>query len=204
MSYSQINSELNVSKSTLSSWLKDMPLSRERIDALRAHSSTRIEKFRATMQKKKETRRREVYEKVKHDIKTSKDNDFILGFYLYWGEGTKTAEYTVSLTNSDPTMVRCFRDWLVSQGVKSSDMRVKLHLYNDQDEKKLTRFWSRYLDISTKNFNKPYIKDSLSSRKTYKGMFPYGTCVLAYHDRDMHEYVLAGIEYLRDKHKIAE
>lgn len=36
MSYSQIKAELGVSKSTLSLWLRDLPLSDERIRELRA------------------------------------------------------------------------------------------------------------------------------------------------------------------------
>jgi len=51
-SYSQIKAELGVSKSTLSGWLGDYPLSSERINELRAHSFKRIERYRNTMQRK--------------------------------------------------------------------------------------------------------------------------------------------------------
>ncbi|MFT5037104.1 MAG: DNA-binding transcriptional ArsR family regulator [Candidatus Azotimanducaceae bacterium] len=202
MSYSQIKEKLSLSKSTLSSWLKDLPLSKERMKELRDNNQVRIEKTRETKRLKRELRRSVVYEKVSQDIR-AKGVSFVSGFYLYWGEGTKTAEYTVALTNSDPAMVRCFVIWLQMLGVKKSDMRIKLHVYTDQDEPKLKAFWAKVLGISIKNFNKSYVKDSRSDRKTYKGMFPYGTCVVAYHDRDMREYVMAGIQYLRDSHGFA-
>ena len=48
MSYSQIKEKLNVSKSTLSGWLYNMPLSEKRIRELQADSPVRIEKYRNT------------------------------------------------------------------------------------------------------------------------------------------------------------
>lgn len=203
LSYSQIGKKLDVSKSTLSNWLRDYPLSDERVQELRGNSEKRIERYRATMKKKREERRNAVYQTVARDMDNSRDIDFLSGFYLYWGEGTKTAEYTVSLTNSDPGILQCFLVWMEGLGVPRDSIRVKLHVYTDQNEKLLRRFWARTLRIPAQNFNKSYVKDSKSIGKTYKGMFSYGTCVLAYHDRDMHEYVMAGIQYLRDKYTIA-
>ena len=48
MSYSQIKDKIKVSKSTLSGWLSDMPLSEKRIRELRADSPIRIERYRNT------------------------------------------------------------------------------------------------------------------------------------------------------------
>lgn len=203
MSYTQIKEKLGISKGTLSGWLHDMPLSRERISELRDNSEQRIEKYRETMCNKKESRRALVFQKVARDIEQSKDSSFVAGFYLYWGEGTKTAEYSVSLTNSDPAIVNCFVSWLENQGVQRYQLRVKLHAYSDQDELQLKKIWSTALNVPLQNFNKTYIKTTRADRKTYKGMFPYGTCVVTYHNRDMYEYVLEGIKYLQGKYKIA-
>ena len=203
MSYSQIKKELGISKSTLSGWLKDMPLSKERIKELRANSPRRIERFRETMRKKKKARRADVYRKVSRDIANSKNVDFITGFYLYWGEGTKTAEYTVSLTNSDPAIVKCFVEWMGILGIQPQKMKIKLHLYTDQNEVKLKKFWSAVTGVPLKNFYKTYRKNSRSDEKTYKGMFSHGTCVVIYSNRDVYEYVLEGVAYLRNKYAIA-
>lgn len=203
MSYSEIRERLDVSKSTLSVWLRDMPLSEKRINELRARAPRRIERFRATMKAKKDARRTEVFSKVAKDIEDSTNTSFVAGFYLYWGEGTKTAEYTVSLTNSDPSMMQAFIQWLDLLGVDRTRLKVKLHLYIDQNEEQVKKKWAVALTIPLRNFNRSYIKDSYSYRKTYKGMFPYGTCVVTYHNRDLYEYVLAGVKYLQKKHMIA-
>ena len=65
MRYSQIKKILKVSKSTLSTWLKDHPLSEERIRQLRDWSEQRIEKCRETKRKKKEKRLKDFYQEQK-------------------------------------------------------------------------------------------------------------------------------------------
>lgn len=198
MSYSQIKAKIGISKSTLSGWLSDMPLSKERINELQANSEVRIEKYRITMQKKKDVRREAVYKKVSNDLSCSTDVNFVAGFYLYWGEGTKSAECSTALTNSDPSIVRCFVSWLESLGVPRERIKVKIHTYTDQNELQLRKFWSKVLDVPLANFNKTYVKKTSAFAKTYRGMFPYGTCVVMYHNRDMYEYVMGGIRYLRE------
>ncbi|MBI4919858.1 helix-turn-helix domain-containing protein [Candidatus Azambacteria bacterium] len=64
-SYSQIKSAVSVSKSTLSNWLKDYPLSKERIRSLQALSEQRIENFRKTMMRKRQSRLDKIYREEK-------------------------------------------------------------------------------------------------------------------------------------------
>lgn len=197
-SYSAIQQKLGVSKSTLSSWLKDIPLSDTRLRELRDFNPVRIEKTRQTKLLKKQTRRDSVFEKVKRDFKVIKTPLFKEGFYLYWGEGTKTAEYTVALTSSDPAIIKCFVSWLLILGVAKADMRIKVHIYSDQVESEVLKYWSQKTTLQKRQFYKSYIKKSDAVRKTYKGTFGNGTCSVLYHDRDMYEYVMAGIRYLRE------
>lgn len=200
-SYSVIQKRISVSKSTLSLWLREIPLTESRLRELRDFNVVRIEKTRQTKLLKKQNRRSLVLEKIKEDFKNNKNPLFSEGFYLYWGEGTKTAEYTVALTSSDPSIIKCFIEWLILLGVKRSDMRVKLHIYSDQSKNKIVKFWSKNLELKPAQFYKTYIKESVTERKTYQGMFGYGTCTVLHHDRDMYEYVMAGIYYLRERYK---
>ncbi|HMO78168.1 MAG TPA: hypothetical protein PKD95_03150 [Candidatus Paceibacterota bacterium] len=168
---------------------------------MRDFNPVRIEKTRQTKLLKKQARRASVLEKVKRDFEIKKISLFKEGFYLYWGEGTKTAEYTVALTSSDPAIIKCFISWLMLLGVPTEKMRVKLHLYSDQIESKTIRYWSKLTKLKKAQFYKPYIKKSDTERKTYKGTFGHGTCSVVYHDRDTYEYVMARIHYLREIYK---
>lgn len=56
-SYNQIKRELkDVSKSTLSLWLRDYPLSPERLKALRTNSEQHIERIREAKARKRQAR----------------------------------------------------------------------------------------------------------------------------------------------------
>lgn len=201
-SYSQIKAELGISKSTLSNWLRDMPLSSSRLRALRDTNQLRIEKSRLTKLATKTKRRQTVYEKVASDIESSQDKNFVAGFYLYWGEGTKSAEYTVAITNTDPAIVVCYIEWLKLLSIDITKLSCKLHLYSDQDETALKNFWTKKTGIPKSKYYKSYVKNARQADITYKGMFGFGTCTVFYLNRDIYEYVLAGVEYLRNKYTI--
>ena len=200
MSYSQIKEKLGISKSTLSGWLYNMPLSPKRIRELQADSPIRIEKYRNTMRAKREARLNQVYKKFEKDIGSfSKRDLFIAGLFLYWGEGTKTQKTSVVLTNTNPAMLKFFIRWLKLFNVKRKDLKIKLHLYSDMDIKKSIDFWSKELKISKSQFTKPYIKKTTFSSITYKNGFGKGTCCVMFDDRDLWEYIIMGLKYISSK-----
>jgi transposase len=84
LSYGAIREKVPVSKSTMSYWLREFPLSRERINELRAKSPARIEKFRNTMQRKRKERLEKVYQQVAKKINKMNEREiFLAGLFLY-------------------------------------------------------------------------------------------------------------------------
>jgi len=197
-SYSQIKDKIKVSKSSLSIWLRDMPLPEKRLRELRDWNAVRIERFQDTMRHKRESRWAEVREQVAKDIKTlNKRELFIAGFFLYWGEGTKTSVANTSLSNTDPAMIRFFIRWLESLGVSRNRLRVYVHLYVDMDVQAELNYWSKALNLPLSSFRKPYIKSSNRSGLSYPQRFTHGTCNLIYDNRDISEYVRIGLDCIR-------
>ena len=191
MSYSQIKDSLKISKSTLSNWLSDMPLSDARIKILRDDNPIRIERFRNTMKAKKEARLDQVFKKVSKDIgKLSKRDLFISGLFLYWGEGTKTKNCSVEFTNTNPNMIKFFLRWLELFKVKKSHLRIKLHLYQDMNIDEAIDFWQKELRIDKEQFYKPYVKKSIKKSLNYQKGFGKGTCSVIFNNRDLYEYIL--------------
>jgi hypothetical protein len=89
VSYSQIRQAAQVSKSTLSVWLKNYPLTHEQIYKLN-HNEARREKFRNTMKAKKEEKLKRYYTQAEISLlPISKKELFLAGLFLYWGEGGK-------------------------------------------------------------------------------------------------------------------
>jgi hypothetical protein len=199
MSYSQIREKVLVSKSTLSIWLEEHPLSRERLRELRDLSPQRIESFRATMKKKRDARIATQAVRAKKDLgKLSKRELFVAGFFLFWGEGSKSRNGEVSLANTDPIMIKCFLEWLFLLECKREKIHFTLHLYEDMDIQKELSYWSKMLGFPLSAFHKPYIKKSKLSEITYKHGYGHGTCNARYMSQDLNDYVRTGLLRIRE------
>ena len=197
--YTEIKERLKVSKSSLSLWLRDMPLPKSRMDEVRAKNPRRIERFRETMQHKRGVRISGVRERVKKDIGEFSQRDmFIAGLFLYWGEGAKTEYTSTALSNTDPAMIRFFIQWLDILGVSKDKLKVYVHLYSDMNIEQELRYWGNITGISSNQFRKPYIKTSKQSGISYPQRFTHGTCNIIYGNRDTAEYVHEACNYFHD------
>lgn len=199
MSYSQIKEALGINKSTLHYWLVNYPLSELRIRELRDNNAQRIERFRATMLKKREDRLKKVLNAAGERIGILSDRDiFLAGIFLYWAEGSKTQNYTVALHNTDPGVLLFFRQWLRCMEVPEAKVRVRLQIYTDMDATTQTSFWAKTLGLRTSAFNRVQMKKTeTSKRQNYKGRFGFGTCSLVVYDRDLYELIMSSIAALR-------
>lgn len=198
-SYSQIKKELQVSKSTLSLWLRDYPLPREKLIRLQGRNEKRIENFRKTMRLKKEKRQRGVHLQERGKwLPLSKRELYLLGLFLYWGEGLKASSAMVSFSNSDSRVLRFAVYWLIKiLKIPKKKIRVRLHLYKDMSTRKELEFWSKKLKIPKKQFNKPYIKETTLKSLTYKG-FGHGTCDVTIGSVKLKEKIMMGIKAISD------
>ena len=199
-SYSEIRTKLGVSKSTLSLWLRDMPLSESRIKELRGNNPVRIERYRNTMEQKRKVKLSQIYEKAKVSLgDISKRDLFVGGIFLYMGEGSKTTKGTTALTNTNPSILKLFIKWLNLHDVKKEKIKVQLHLYSDMNIEKQVTFWSKELAIPKNQFRKPHIKKNNSQDISYKGLYGQGTCTVLYEDINLHYLTLAYIRYIQEE-----
>jgi hypothetical protein len=71
-----------------------------------------------------------------------------LGLGLYWGEGNKASDHSVRLGNSDPKLIRSFREFLIKIcGIKEEKLRYSLLLFNDASKSNAIDFWNKELDL---------------------------------------------------------
>ncbi len=198
-SYSQIRKEIGVSKSTLSKWLSDFPLSKERIMELRDNNQIRIEKCRITKKFNKQKRLEKVYKSVSKEIgKLSNREIKLCGIFLYWGEGTKVSNGSVIISNTDPSMIIFFLKFLTINFVPMDKIFVRLQLYKDMNEIKEKRFWSSLLNIPEENFKKTYFKKSNLTDITYKNGYGHGTCSLMVYDMNLYNSIMTSLRYIKD------
>jgi hypothetical protein len=178
-SYSEIKKLMRVSKSSLSLWLRNKPLTEEQVKKIAGNKERAIERFRETMRLKRENRLLKYYEKQRKIwLPLSERELFFAGLFLYWGEGNKASRHTISISNTDPKVLVFSLCWMTTAlKIPKKSIKVLLQLYTDMDVGKTTAYWSRLLRIPRSQFNKPYIKNSTRSSIDQKG-FGYGTCTL--------------------------
>jgi len=201
-SYSQIKKILKVSKSTLSPWLRNYPLSKQRIRELRDWNEQRIEKYRETMRRKREKRLKQFYKTQKRLVLPLNARElFLAGLFLYWGEGTKTRPAALSVSNTDPSIIKFFIVWLTNSiKVSRKKIKIQLHLYKDMNIKKEICFWSKILNMPRKQFTKPYIKKNFLKNINHKGGFGHGTCNACIGNARLSEKIIMAMKVIGDKY----
>lgn len=193
MGFNEINLQVKVSKDTLGRWLKDYPLTQKQIETI--HES-RIERYIETMRLKREKRLHLVHKSLINTFpKLTKRELLIAGLFLYWGEGNKRINGPVSISNTNPFLVKFFIRWLkVSYGIKNDKLKAYLQLYSNMDVKKEINFWSEFLQIPKDQFCRPYIKESDSNSITHANEYQHGTCNVSVNNVRLKEIVITSIQ----------
>lgn len=174
LSYNKIKKEVDVAKSTLSLWLKSIPLKSEYRKKLYTNS---VRNLARGSQSQRERRLREV-EKITKDAEQEIKNPLsfetyrLLGAALYWAEGSKGKMFRI--TNSDPCFILFMVRWIERIcGVSSNNLKTRLNIHPQQSEREIKRFWSDLTNIPLDNFGKTYIKPFSTGFK--KNNLYYGT-----------------------------
>lgn len=174
LSYNEIRKSIPVAKSTLSLWLKSVPLTHSQRKRL---YKKQIAILSRGAQSQKERRKREVSEIIRvaeSEITLPLDVQAyrLFGAALYWGEGSKGDLFQI--TNSDPALIAFMVKW-VNKVFLLPPRRLKawLNIYPQQNEVHIKHFWSQLTGIPLSNFGKTYIKPLSKGYK--KNNLYYGT-----------------------------
>ena len=213
-SYTEIQRVLGTPKSTLSGWLSNLQISenlRRKIMSRAREKSTaaliRRNKNQTLLALK---RRSEVMETARRQIAVpSKENLWFMGLALYWAEGYKRAQtrngreltsHAVSLTNSDPGIVKLFLRFIrevcqVPDGKIGADVRI----YQHQNTAETVNFWSRLTKINKSKFGKVYYGVSKSSlgKRPYNRL-PFGTIQIRVNSTQLFHQIMGWIKGLAE------
>lgn len=204
LSYGAIREKLGVSKSTLSYWLQDYPLSEHEIKRARQRAWLRgeasRERYRNTMRLKKVQLDKEVYCKYREQmINISKESFLLAGLMLYLGEGDKKNKSRVGLANSDPAVIKFFIKWLTDfMNVKKDKIHVELHLYENMDIKEETLFWEKIVNLPEKQFYKTQVRKIREGAFSYQGKQNHGTCSVIFPSVEKKREIMMAIKALLD------
>ncbi|MBI2065317.1 MAG: hypothetical protein HYT62_04665 [Candidatus Yanofskybacteria bacterium] len=200
-SYSYIKGRLNVSKGTLSDWLKDVELSDLQLEKIKKDSlEKRVENYIKTAKLRREKIFATIYLHQKNKLLPLSTRDLLIaGLFLYLGEGAKSNRSRIQITNTDPSIIKFSIFWMTKiLNIEIEKLRVQLHLYNNMDIEKELNFWQNSTRLKKDQFIKPYIKTT-SSLKIDHPSFGHGTCNLYACDTNLKHNILAGIKVMLDE-----
>src|SRR3989338_7370937 len=164
-SYREILSKVRVSKSTLSLWCRDIGLSHKQLKRLLCKKREGGLIGSAIGAKRQQARRIARTEQlIKQGVteigRLNTRDRFVAGIMLYAAEGTKT-DGEISFANGDPAMIKFMVRWLRNFcKVADRDLRGKLYIHDNLNERSAREYWSSLTGISLAQFHKSYIVEN--------------------------------------------
>ena len=185
-SIKEIADKLNIAKSTVSLWVRDIKLNKKAQERLKKRRLLPYYKIalRWDAKRKKEQEElnliaRNIVKEIKNDINQKR----VYCSLLYWCEGAKGYNDSIRFVNSDPvlikTFLKLFRD---SFPIEENKFRVLMHLHSYHNENLQKEFWSNLTQIPKNQFNKTFLKPN--TKKRIRNDYP-GCVVISYHDRKL-------------------
>ena len=182
-SIGEIAHKINISKSIVSKWCRDIALTKNQIDHL--HKKMLVGSYRGRMkflEKVREIRKKETARLQQEGIKEigaiNKRDILIAGTALYWAEGTKTlnAEQT-SFSNSSPKMILFILKWFQEVFGVTRDrfvIQIRINKIHRNRTKEVEGYWSKVTDLPRKQFTKTILIKT-NNKKIYSDNKYYGT-----------------------------
>lgn len=184
LSLGDISKKLNITKSTLSFWCKDIILSESSILKIKTKGKTKSMRglLRFSELKRKNRIERNILNKQKGATligALSERDVLMIGLGLYWGEGYKYENGEFGFTNSNPLMIRFYLKWLKLWNVEKDSLifRLTINEIFRKEENSIKTFWINFLEVKNEQFSKTTFtqttlkKASFKNIQKYKGIF---------------------------------
>lgn len=194
MAVEQICSRIQVAKSSVSVWCRDVELSASQ----RKELSGRGGKASGRGAANRLQRAQEIHQ-IRADAQQAipclsiKDLK-MLGLMLYWAEGAKSG--LVDFANSDPDTIALMMIWFRKVcRIQERDFRIQLHLHAGQDELLLKKYWSELTGVPLQQFHRSFTKPKGTGHRKRK--LYYGTVKIRICNKNCLHQILGWIEAVR-------
>ncbi|MBI2611358.1 helix-turn-helix domain-containing protein [Candidatus Gottesmanbacteria bacterium] len=182
ISVGEIAKTLNVSKSTVSLWVRDIILSIEQLEKLQQRSLEGRERGQLLGALAQKRKRLELIEKERQNgwrlLSMISDREFfVAGLALYAGEGNKKTR-AVRFSNSDPMIIKFMIKWFKKFfDVKNDDFHcfIGINAIHRSREGIVKKYWSEITDIPLNSFWKTSFKKTVSKKIYINFNEHYGT-----------------------------
>jgi transcriptional regulator with XRE-family HTH domain len=191
---------LGVSRSTVSLWTRDLPLTPTQRAALETRNPLYSGQLQGAIANAAYGRaRRHAYQERGRILARGADALYVAGCMLYWAEGDKD-RHSVRLANSDPALLRHFVAFLRTHfQVEDDEIRVTCNLFADHEPRRreVESFWLETLRLGRSSLCKSIVnRYSRYSQKKRKNKLPYGTCRISVHSTEIAQTIYGSIQEL--------
>ncbi len=163
--YLEIASELDVSKSSVSLWTRDMPrVGRISYAEIRERNSAGCSASWAAESARREVGRRAITDTAASRIGSLTDREILIGGAVaYWCEGTKNKPYRrpdnrVIFVNSDPGLICFFLRFLAIAGIDRDRISCHVAIHESADVAGAEQFWREVTGLPERQFGNPQLK----------------------------------------------
>ena len=164
LDYEDIAAALGVAKSTVSLWVRDLPVP-ERLSyaECRRRSAEGARRYWAAERQVREARRAAARTAAATQIGGLTSRELLIaGAIAYWCEGTKSKSHRrnerVTFINSDPDLIRFFLRFVDATGTSRSDLSFRIYIHGSADVPSAQRFWSEVTGARGDQFGTPTLK----------------------------------------------
>ncbi len=164
LAYHEIAAELDVSKSSVSLWVRDLPRpERLSYEECARRQAAAVSAYWAVERPRREAARQAVRADAQQRIGPLTDRDVLAaGAIAYWCEGTKSKPHRrssrVIFINSDPRLIRFYLGFLRLAGVRQDQLTFQLSIHETADVARAQEFWRLVTRADSAQFRKPSLK----------------------------------------------
>ena len=189
---------VGVSVSSISLWVRDVPLTAEQEAVLAARDPVRNGQRRGTVNNSRRCRAtREAAQEHGRELARRRDPLHVQGCMLYWAEGSKRRN-SVTFTNSDAEMVLVFLHFLRTCYAVADDrvsLSVNCFLENGLSVEAIQEWWLERLALPASCLRTPAVNRISAASKRLKGhILPYGTARLVVHSTFVVQSIYGAIQ----------
>lgn len=164
LDYEEIAGALGVAKSSVSLWVRDMPIpERLSYEECRKRAAEGVRRYWAAERPVRAAARAATCAAAAAQIGPLTDREILMaGAIAYWCEGGKTKPYQrsdrVIFTNSDPGLIRFFLRFLDVTGTPRTSVGFRVYIHEKADLAAAQRFWLDVTGASIDQFATPALK----------------------------------------------
>lgn len=182
LSYSEIQRQVPVSKSTLSRWLRSVKLTEAQRERLRKRCARGRSRAAIARRRSRRIRQRKIYQSERRRIGSISPRElWLIGTALYWAEGTKEKRYRpgsgIKFANSDPMLIRLFLRW-IRDSCEIHEDRIQFSIYVHEDRRQsveaIRAYWAHEVGSSPDAFHRVYYKSNRPTSRRNKGRSYFG------------------------------